>query len=48
MDILKHQREIIKLVINQLLEDEVHKKAGEKYAHGLNQYSPWGSNPGNI
>jgi len=48
MDMLKHQREIIKLVINQLLEDEVHKKAGEKYEHSSKKYSRWGSNPGSV
>lgn len=35
LDMLKHQTEITKLVINQLLEDEVHQKAGDKYEHGL-------------
>jgi len=48
LDILKHQTEITKLVINQLLEDEVHQKAGYKYEHGSKNYSRWGSNPGSI
>ena len=48
MNMLKHQTEIIKLVINQLLEDEVHKKAGEKYEHSSKNYSRWGSNPGSV
>jgi len=48
LDMLKHQTEIIKLVINQLLEDEVHQKAGYKYEHSSNPYSRWGSNPGSI
>lgn len=48
LDMLKHQREIIKLVINQLLESEVHQKAGHKYEHGSKNYSRWGSNPGSI
>ena len=48
LDMLKHQTEITKLVINQLLEDEVHQKAGDKYEHGLKKYSRWGSNPGSI
>ncbi len=48
LDMLKHQTEIIKLVINQLLEDEVHQKAGYKYEHSSKNYSRWGSNPGSI
>jgi len=48
LDMLKHQTEITKLVINQLLEDEVHQKAGCKYEHGCKEYSRWGSNPGSI
>jgi len=48
LDMLKHQTEITKLVINQLLEDEVHQKAGHKYEHGSKNYSRWGSNPGSI
>jgi len=48
LDMIKHQTEIIKLVINQLLEDEVHQKAGYKYEHSSKNYSRWGSNPGSI
>jgi transposase-like protein len=48
LEILIHQTEITKLVINQLLEDEVHKKAGQKYEHGSKPYSRWGSNPGSV
>lgn len=48
LDILKHQTEIVKLVINQLLEDEVHQKAGDKYEHSSKPYSRWGSNPGSV
>jgi transposase-like protein len=48
LDMLKHQTEITKLVINQLLEDEVHQKAGCKYEHSCKAYSRWGSNPGSI
>ncbi|HED36925.1 MAG TPA: hypothetical protein ENI76_01560 [Ignavibacteria bacterium] len=48
LDMLKHQTEIIKLVINQLLEDEVRQKAGYKYEHGSKGYNRWGSNPGSL
>jgi transposase-like protein len=48
LEILKHQTEITKLVINQLLEDEVHRKAGYKYEHSSKPYSRWGSNPGSV
>jgi len=48
LEILKHQTEITKLVINQLLEDEVHRKAGQKYEHSSKPYSRWGSNPGSV
>ena len=39
--------DIAKLHYNQLMEEEVRSKAGEKYERGK-RYNRWGSNPGSI
>lgn len=43
--------EVAKLLANQMLEDEVKEKAGQKYDRekpSSGRYSRWGSNPGSI
>ena len=46
-EIFKNYVDIAKLHYNQLMEDELKEKAGEKYQRGK-RYSRWGSNPGSI
>ena len=51
MELFKHYTEIAKLIANQVLEDEVHQKAGQRYKREESEaesYSRWGSNPGSI
>ena len=46
-EIFKNYVDIAKLHYNQLMEEELKQKAGEKYQRGK-RYSRWGSNPGSI
>jgi len=49
--LFKHYTEIAKLIANQVFEDEVHQKAGQRYQRERTEeqrYSRWGSNPGSI
>lgn len=46
-ELFKNFVEIAKLHYNQLLEEEMREKAGEKYSRS-DQYSRWSSNPGSI
>lgn len=51
LEMFKHYVEIAKILSNQLFEDEVRSKAGEKYQHEPSEerrFSRWGSNPGSI
>jgi len=50
-ELFRHHIELSKLLINQLLEDEVERKAGEKYTRTKpfdGQFSRWGYNPGSV
>lgn len=50
-ELLTKVTEINKLIINQLLNDEVEEKAGEKYSRERpndGRYSRWTSNPGSV
>ncbi|MDP3147761.1 MAG: transposase [Ignavibacteria bacterium] len=50
-EIFRHHIELSKLLINQLLQDEVVQKAGEKYTRAKpfdGQFSRWGYNPGSV
>ena len=43
--------EVAMLLANQIMDDEVKQKAGERYDRekpGEGRYSRWGSNPGSI
>ena len=48
---MQHHLEISRMLINDILEDEVIQYAGQKYQrdkpHG-GQYSRWGYNPGSV
>jgi len=51
LELFKHFVEVAKILANQLFEDEVKSKAGEKYSRekpSEGKYSRWGSNPGSI
>lgn len=51
LEMFKHYVEIAKILSNQLFEDEIRSKAGEKYQREPSEerrYSRWGSNPGSI
>ncbi len=51
LELFKHYTEIAKLIANQIFEDEVHQKAGQRYQRERTEeqnYSRWGSNPGSI
>ena len=51
LELFKHYTEIAKLIANQVFEDEVEQKAGQRYQRGRTEeqkYSRWGSNPGSI
>jgi putative transposase len=51
LNLFNHYLEIMKILANQLLENEVKKKTGERYHRDKpeeGRYSRWGSNPGSI
>lgn len=51
LEIFKHYTEIAGLIANQVFEDEVRQKAGERYSRekqNEGNYARWGSNPGSI
>jgi transposase-like protein len=51
LSIFSHYVEMLKIMANQLLEDEVKSKTGERYDRDKpeqGRYSRWGSNPGSI
>jgi len=50
-ELFRHHLELSKLLINQLLKDEVNQKAGEKYTRAKpfdGRFSRWGYNPGSV
>lgn len=51
LSLFRNYLEMAKILANQLLDDEVRNKAGEKHSHEkpeAGKYSRWGSNPGSI
>lgn len=51
LEILKHQLELSRMVINELLEDEVKTYTGERYSHVKpheGRYHRWGFNPSSV
>jgi len=50
-ELFRYHIELSKLLINQLLKDEVEQKAGEKYTRAKpfdGRFSRWGYNPGSV
>ena len=48
---LQHHLDISRMLVNDILEDEVNQYAGPWYSHEKpydGRYSRWGSNPGSI
>jgi len=51
LELLKHQIELSRILINEILETEVKMLSGEKYSHkkpNEGRYSRWGYNPGSV
>jgi transposase-like protein len=51
LEALQHHLDISRLLVNDILEDEVNRYAGEWYSHDKpyeGRYSRWGINPGSI
>jgi len=51
LEMLSYHMEIIRLLINEILEDEVFQLAGERYSRSKpheGRYSRWGFNPGSV
>lgn len=51
LEVLKHQLDLSRMLINDLLEDEVKSYAGPRYSHNKphdGRYSRWGINPGSV
>jgi transposase-like protein len=50
-EVLRHHFELCRMLINQILDDEVTSLAGERYKHDRslsNRYNRWGYNPGSV
>lgn len=51
LEMLQHHFELCRMLINEILDDEVTNLAGERYKHDKplsNRYSRWGFNPGSV
>lgn len=51
LHLLQHHMELSRLLINEVLEDEVRQYAGERYSHDkphAGRYHRWGWNPGSV
>ena len=47
LELISNHLDLIKMVVNSLLEQEVESRAGKRYSRG-NVYRRWGVNPGSI
>lgn len=47
LEVMQHHLDVVKIVINSLLETEVENLAGRPYSRG-NDYYRWGVNPGSV
>lgn len=47
LELINNHLDVIKIVVNSLMEQEVENKAGSRYSRG-NTYRRWGVNPGSI
>jgi len=48
LTLLQHHLELARIFVNELLEEEVEEKAGERYSHDDRRFSRWGTNPGSV
>ncbi|HLF62675.1 MAG TPA: IS256 family transposase [Saprospiraceae bacterium] len=51
LEVLRNHLSLCQIMINELLEEEVIEKAGERYSHNKpegGRYSRWGYNPGSV
>ncbi|MCS3708311.1 hypothetical protein GGP62_003221 [Salinibacter ruber] len=48
LTLLQHHLELARIFVNELLEEEVEEKAGERYSHDDRRYSRWGTNLGSV
>jgi len=48
MQALQHHLDISRMLVNDVLEDEVKQYTGQRYRHDNGQYSRWGYNRGSI
>jgi len=48
LTLLQHHLELARIFVNELLEEEVEEKAGERYSHDDSRFSRWGTNPGSV
>lgn len=51
LELLKNHLEIVRIVVNQILTDEVDSLCGVRYSHNKphnSRYSRWGHNPGSV
>ena len=46
--LLQYHLELARIFVNELLEEEVEEKAGERYSHDDSRFSRWGKNPGSV
>jgi transposase-like protein len=46
--LMQNHLSLCQLLINELLEDEVTTKAGQRYKHERRPYKRWGTNPGSV
>jgi putative transposase len=47
-EMLRHHFELCRMLINQILDDEVTNLTGERYKHDRSHYNRWGYNPGSV
>jgi putative transposase len=47
-EMLRHHFELCRMLINQILDDEVTSLTGDRYKHDRNHYNRWGYNPGSV
>jgi len=46
--LLQHHLQLARIFVQELLEEEVEEKAGQRHSHDDRRFSRWGSNPGSV
>ena len=46
--LLQHHLQLARIFVQELLEEEVEEKAGQRHSHDDQRFSRWGSNPGSV